>query len=65
MRYEIIDDNGTIHAGSEDEMREAFAAMTGDVSFFDKKKDYKQAVANYGDEWSGDLKLIQVIDSYR
>ena len=30
--WEIIDDDGTIHSGSEDEMRRAFECMTADES---------------------------------
>ena len=59
--FMIIDDNGTIHSGCEDDMRIAFASMTGDDSYFNTKKEYKQAVKEYETDWSGDLKLVEVI----
>lgn len=62
---EIIDDNGTIHSGSEEEMREAFAAMTDDADYFDTKKAFKEAKKTYATEWSGDLKLIVVVEVAR
>ena len=65
MAYEIIDDNGLIHSGSESEMLEAFASMTGDTDFFDTKKAFKKAVEKWESGWNGDLKLVHVIDTYR
>ncbi len=53
--YEIIDDNGVIHSGSEEEMYKAFDVMTNSDEYSKEDIDY------YGDKWEGDLKLIQVL----
>jgi hypothetical protein len=63
--WEIIDDNGTIHSGSEEEMTEAFGAMTYDFKDFCREYSYAYGLAKeiqkkYKTEWSGDLKLIQI-----
>ena len=60
MEYLIIDDNGTIHTGNEDDMNIAFAAMTEDKDFFSTKKEFKEAVKEYKTDWSGDLMLVEV-----
>lgn len=65
MVHEIIDNNGVIHSGTESEMLEAFAAMSGDREFFDTKKAFKQAVAKWESGWDGDLKLVNVINVHR
>ncbi len=62
---EIIDNNGTIHTGCEEEMRAAFAAMTDDADYFDTKKAFKEAKRTYATEWDGDLKLIVVVEVAR
>ena len=62
---EIIDSNGTIHTGCEEEMRAAFATMTDDADYFDTKKAFKEAKKNYATEWDGDLKLIVVVEVAR
>ena len=49
--WEIIDNNGVIHSGTEEEMIIAFEAMTN-IAADDRNK--------WGDEWNGDLKLIEV-----
>lgn len=56
----IIDDNGVIHSGSEEEMNIAFNAMCGNEDCFNTKKEYKAAVKEYKTEWSGDLRLVEV-----
>ncbi len=53
--YEIIDDNGVIHSGSEEEMYKAFDVMTNSDEYS------KEDIDSYGDKWEGDLKLIQVL----
>lgn len=53
-QYEIIDDNGTIHSGNEEEMLTAFKTMTGVY----KNENLKE---KYCTEWAGDLKMIKVI----
>lgn len=48
--WEIIDDNGTIYSGNENEMQFKFEEM----------------IAEDSDEtWEGDLKLIEVHNIYR
>lgn len=51
--WEIIDDNGTIHSGSEEEMRHAFAVMESTELYPDEQEEWSY-------EWSGDLRLIEV-----
>jgi uncharacterized protein YbbC (DUF1343 family) len=63
--WEIIDNNGTIHSGSEEEMMEAFDAMTMDAQDFAREYQYastlaKKIKAKYDCQWKGDLKLIEV-----
>lgn len=52
--FEIIDDNGTIHSGCEDEMRTAFDIMKN------PENHSKQEAFEWGCKWFGDLKLIQI-----
>lgn len=62
-KYEILDDNGVIHSGSEDEMRRAFEVMTGD----DENSDFEEDEIKQWSvpDWVGDLKLVQVIQTYK
>lgn len=60
--YEIIDKNGVIHSGTLEEMERAFAAMIGNVDWFETKKEFKAAQKEKATDWEGDLKLIQVLD---
>jgi len=64
--FEIIDNNGVIHSGSESEMLLAWAIMTGNDEDLElTKKALKQYREEYKvDSWDGDIKLIQVIDIY-
>lgn len=57
--WEIIDDNGTIHSGSEEEMTYAFDVMTHQI-----KVSLKE-VKKYTTDWTGDLKLVEVHNIYR
>lgn len=57
--WEIIDNNGTIHSGSEDEMTLAFDIMTNSDDYPKKK------VKEWRYDWQGDLRLIQVHSVYR
>ena len=68
--YEIIDNNGTIHSGTEEEMETAFFCMTNSISeimeYYELNK--KQAIElknKYETSWDGDLKFIQVLDIHR
>lgn len=54
MRWEIIDDNGVVFSGSEDEMTNAFDVMTNPDEHSNDEND------EYPSQWEGDLKLIQV-----
>lgn len=62
-RYEILDDNGVIHSGSEDEMRRAFEVMTNDDGNSDFEED--EIERWFLQSWDGDLKLVQVIQTYK
>ena len=56
--WEITDDNGTIHSGSEEEMTKAFSIMTS-------PEDYsKEEVKEWECSQSGDLRLIQIMDVF-
>ncbi len=57
--YEIIDNDGVIHSGSEDEMLHAFDVMKNSEYYEDEDKDEYDT---WYCEWNGDLKLIKVID---
>ncbi|WP_163356515.1 hypothetical protein [Dysgonomonas sp. 25] len=52
--WEIIDNNGTIHSGSEEEMRLAFDIMTDNEAYSEEE------VAQWACGWDGDLRLIQI-----
>ena len=56
--WEIIDDNGTIHNGTEEEMQEAFNVMTNNDS-------ERNEIDKWDTDWTGDLKLIQIHNIYR
>lgn len=64
--WEITDNNGTIHSGTEDEMRDAFSAMEyQSVNSIKEnmgitKSRAKELKDKYVCEWSGDLRLIQI-----
>ena len=65
MWWEIIDDNGCIHSGSEDEMRKGFFVMTNLFETIQEEYDLnedetKDLVDQYPGSWEGDLKLIQI-----
>ena len=57
--YEIIDDNGVIHSGTEEEMTHAFAVMQEPLNYSDEDMD------KWWTDWTGDLKLVHVIASTR
>lgn len=56
--WEIIDNNGTIHSGTEEEMREAWDIMNRDIYSVSEADEVKYA--KWLTTWTGDLKLIQV-----
>jgi len=57
--FEIIDNNDVIHSGCEDEMRNAFDIMTN------PDEHSKDEVETWNCDWSGDLKLIKVLEVSR
>jgi len=60
--WEIIDNDGVIHSGSESEMRLAFTIMTNSEEENEELKDELQEsiINDYSTDWNGDLKLIEV-----
>lgn len=69
--WEIQDDNGVIHSGSESEMKMAFDIMCDqDVellidSWGLTRKKVITLIKEYCVDWEGDLKLIEVHNIYR
>lgn len=66
--FEIVDDNGTIHSGTEEEMKFAFETLK--ESFETLKINYgyriaKERTEKWNTEWKGDLKLIQIHEIHR
>lgn len=65
MNWEIIDREGTIHSGTEEEMKRAFDCMTKGFKDIMKEYDVSETVArNWKRDWTvgwiGDLKLVQI-----
>jgi len=59
--WEVIDNNGTVHSGTEEEMRTAFDVMQGMVGNYSGLKSIQKALIDQWDcEWEGDLKLVEV-----
>lgn len=56
--WAIIDDNGTVHSGSEQEMREAWEAMNRDE--YSVSENDELVLGKWLTSWTGDLKLIQI-----
>ena len=52
-RWEIIDEKGVIFSGSEDEMKDKFEKL---INLPDPDDGY---------EWEGDIKLVEVHNTYR
>jgi hypothetical protein len=63
--WEIQDDNGTIHSGTEEEMRNAFMTMTNQFPDDYSVSQIRQLQHEYDCEYSGDLKLVQIHDTYK
>tara|TARA_R110000772_G_scaffold19922_4_gene55402 strand:+ start:4886 stop:5098 length:213 start_codon:yes stop_codon:yes gene_type:complete len=69
--WEIIDDNGTIHSGTEEEMQQAFEIMTTVFreSYSEENDIPINSVNDLYEKWDvaffGDLKLIQIHNTYR
>ena len=70
---EIIDNNGTIHSGTYEEMRKIYYIMTTDPAeiwngYLAERMntdDIESLISEYQDVWSGDLRLIKVLRCYR
>ena len=61
--WKIIDDYGTVHSGTEEEMREAWTVMTGNVAELSGLKSRRKEFENkWMCDWAGDIKLIQIHD---
>jgi hypothetical protein len=59
--WEIADDNGTIHSGTEEEMKVAFQVMQDDFSELTGLKSKRAELSSkWKCEWTGDLKLMQI-----
>lgn len=58
--WEIIDDNGTIHSGSQAEMKMLFDIMSDNLSDELSISKIRQLQHQWDCEWNGDLKLIQI-----
>lgn len=57
--FEIIDDKGVIHSGTEDKMQRVFSVM------IDAEKHTQADKDKYCIEWTGDLKLVEVHHVYK
>ena len=65
MHWEIIDNNGCIHSGTEDEMRKGFFVMTHLFETIQEEYNlnYRETeilIDEYPGCWHGDLKLVQI-----
>ena len=58
--WEILDENGTIHSGSEKEMKHAYDVMTQGTYLYDDDEIKKWCLPDQDGRWTGDLKLIQI-----
>ena len=65
MHWEIIDNNGCIHSGTEEEMRKGFFVMTHLFETIQEaynldEDEAQTLVDEYPGSWKGDLKLVQI-----
>jgi hypothetical protein len=64
MNWEIRDETGVIHFGTEEEMRIAWAVLTGDTAFladrFPNQMDIIPEMEKYLCQWEGDLELVEI-----
>lgn len=70
MTWEIIDNTGTIHSGTEEEMKRAFDAMISThedlMEYYEIDRDEADSLIDaWSYDWEGDLKLIKVENIYR
>lgn len=59
-RWEIIDKNGTIHSGTEEEMRTAWNMMNRDIYSVTESDEMSIEFKKYMTTWQGDLKLVEI-----
>jgi hypothetical protein len=66
LNWEIIDDTGVIHSGTEEEMKIAFDVMREpDIELIRNQTGWnrykaEKLIEKYLTSWTGDLKLIEV-----
>ena len=63
--WEIIDDEGVVYSGTQEEMRKAFDAMTLDYTELMGIYNLNSSQAEFlkhewTTDWEGDIKLIQI-----
>jgi hypothetical protein len=69
--WKIIDDNGEVHSGSEDEMNMAWEVMTTDTdTWLENNQDisrslYRVKCDDYITDWVGDLQLVEIHNTFR
>ena len=70
--YEVTDNNGVIHAGTQDEMSEAFEVMSMSSDAYMEqygseitKSEYIRLIDKWVTDWVGDLKLVHVHNRYK
>ena len=71
MNWAVMDDNGIIHTGTEEEMRTAMDIMRAESAYEYAKQTHiglhttKELWDKYDTSWIGDLLLIQIHDRHR
>lgn len=71
MHWEIIDANGTVYSGSEEEMVFIWDLITMDVDLLWHKypqytpDELMKKKQEHVTEWTGDLKICQILKIYR
>lgn len=70
MQWEIIDNNGVVHSGTEEEMKEAFDYMILTIEEIMGTYDMNSSQAEMHQskwkcDWDGDLKLMQLHSIHR
>jgi hypothetical protein len=68
--YAVMDDNGIIHQSSvKEDMEIAFNAMQESQEFFYTQdypeESYNEYVSEYGTDWEGDLRFIEILEVSR
>lgn len=80
LEFQIRDEVGLVHSGTDDEMDSAWDVLTAgseeqyiktmqrlDCSFLapDEIKGLKETYKKYYCKWTGDLKLVQILNIYK